>query len=106
MVAEIPCFTHDSVWTASNDEVLTIVRNQLVTTGWFDEGQVIGGVVRRLHNAYPVLEIGIDHAMAEIKGYLGRFENLHLVGRGGTFTYGWIHNMIRDGRRAVAEIAP
>ncbi len=32
------------------------------------------------------------------------FENLHLVGRGGTFTYGWIHNMIREGWQAVASI--
>jgi len=104
VVAEIPCFSPDPVWSVSDEEALAIVREPLVAAGWFADNEVIGGAVRRLHNAYPVLEIGIEDALAEIGMYLGQFENLHLVGRGGTFTYGWIHNMIREGRRAVADI--
>lgn len=106
VVAEIPCFLDTPVWATSDDEALAVVRNQLVASGWFGEDEVIGGAVRRLHNAYPVLEIGIEDAMAEVERFLAGFDNLSLVGRGGTFTYGWIHNMIQDGRRVVAEIAP
>jgi protoporphyrinogen oxidase len=69
-----------------------------------DAREVSGGVVRRQHNAYPVLETGISDAIATIVRHLDLLSNLRLVGRCGTFTYGWIHNMIREGRRAVASI--
>lgn len=105
LVAEIPCFTDDPIWTASDDETMAAVRRRLAETGLFGEDEVIGGSVYRLHNAYPVLETGLDEALAEISRYLTRFDNLRTVGRGGTFSYGWIHNMIRDGRNSVAEIA-
>ncbi len=78
----------EALTSVSDGEALAIVRDQLVATGWFGAEEVIGGAVRRLHNAYPVLEIGIDDAMAEVERFLAGFDNLHLVGRGGTFTYG------------------
>lgn len=105
LVAEIPCFTDDPIWRASEEETMTTVCRRLAETGLFGEDEVVGGSVYRLHNAYPVLETGLDDALAEIGRYLTRFDNLRTVGRGGTFSYGWIHNMIRDGRNSVAEIA-
>lgn len=104
VVAEIPCFHDDEVWCASDDELVSSVLARLTATGLFDARDVSGGVVRRQHNAYPVLETGISDAIATIGDHLHRLSNLRLVGRCGTFTYGWIHNMIREGRQAVASI--
>jgi protoporphyrinogen oxidase len=104
VVAEIPCFCDDDIWRASDDELVSSVLARLAATGLVDAREVSGGVVRRQHNAYPVLETGISDAIATIVRHLDLLSNLRLVGRCGTFTYGWIHNMIREGRRAVASI--
>jgi protoporphyrinogen oxidase len=81
-----------------------LVLDRLAGIGLFDAREVSGGVVHRQHDAYPVLETGISDAVTEIRGHLHRLSNLRLVGRCGTFTYGWIHNMIREGRQTVASI--
>jgi len=83
---------------------VTTVGQRLIDTRLFASEEVLGGAVRRLHNAYPVLETGIGDTIAEVRCFLTGFDNLRLIGRGGTFTYGWIHNMIREGRRVVSEI--
>ncbi|MEE4271549.1 MAG: FAD-dependent oxidoreductase [Thermoanaerobaculales bacterium] len=105
VVVEIPCFRIDPVWRASDDELVSMARKQLAGAGLFQEHEVPGGVVRRQRNAYPVLETGISDAVSSLRKYLRRFSNLSLVGRNGTFTYGWIHDMIAGGRRAVDSIA-
>jgi len=104
IVAEIPCFHDDAVWRASDDDLINTVLDRLASTGLFEEREVSGGAVRRQNNAYPVLETGISDAIETIRDHLQQFSNLRLIGRCGTFTYGWIHNMIREGREAVASI--
>ncbi len=104
VVAEIPCFAGDTAWTMSDDEAIALVGRRLTDAGWFAAGEIAGGAVRRLTNAYPVLETGAGDAAAEIRSHLGGLRNLRLVGRNGTFTYGWIHDMVRGGWRAIAEL--
>jgi len=105
VVVEIPCFHLDPVWQASDDELISTVRTQLADTGLFRAHEVSGGAVRRQRNAYPVLETGISDAVSTLREHLRRLSNLSLVGRNGTFTYGWIHDMIAGGRRAIESIA-
>jgi protoporphyrinogen oxidase len=105
LVIELPCFTNDGIWRASDEAIIDLVLRHLAETEWYGEGEILGGAVRRLSNAYPVLETGCEQRVAEIEAYLDRFTNLHMVGRGGTFTYGWIHDMVRAGRETVAAIA-
>jgi protoporphyrinogen oxidase len=105
LLVELPCHADDELWTAADDELVDTVRRRVLEIGWVDDHEVLGGVAGRLPNAYPVLDVSCDAAVAQIHGYLDRFENLRLTGRSGRFVYGWIHNMMRFGLETVAEIA-
>ena len=45
-----------------------------------------------------------ESAAAEVARYLGRFDNLHLLGRNGLFQYGWLHSVMRMGRTLVDDL--
>jgi protoporphyrinogen oxidase len=105
LLAEIPCHEDDELWRADDSAVIDAVRSQVVAIGWVRPGEVLGGAVHRLANAYPILDTRCVSAVGEIHRYLAGFANLWLVGRSGRFVYGWIHDMIRMGFETVAEIA-
>ena len=105
LLVEIPCHAGDQVWQADDSRLVAMVREKLVEIGWLRSEEIIGGVADRLPNAYPVLDIHCDRAVAGIHGYLDRFRNLRLTGRSGRFVYGWIHNMMRFGLETVDELA-
>jgi len=105
LLAELPCHREDDVWQADDQSLVEIVRSRVAEIGWARRDEISGGVADRLPNAYPVLDIRCDRAVAGINHYLGRFENLRLTGRSGRFVYGWIHNMMRFGLETVADIA-
>jgi protoporphyrinogen oxidase len=87
------------------DERLSgIVRSHLVRTGLIAEQDVISAGVRRLADAYPVLEIGVENRRREIYSYLNGFANLKTIGRCGTFRYLHIHHLLPESARAVMEL--
>ena len=77
----------------------------LEAMGWVVPDTVVGTSVVRLPYAYPVLTLEAERAAAEIVRYLGRFENLHLLGRNGLFHYGWLHTVMRMAKTLVNELA-
>ena len=105
LLAEIPCHEDEEIWRADDQSLIDTVRSRIIDIGWVRPDEIIGGVTDRLPNAYPVLDIRCEAAVAEINRYLGRFRNLHLTGRSGRFVYGWIHNMMRFGLETVDQIA-
>lgn len=38
--------------------------------------------------------------------YFAQFENLRITGRSASFAYVHVHNLLREGRNIVAELAP
>ena len=104
LLAEIPCHEEEEIWRADDQSLIDTVRSRIIDIGWVRPDEIIGGVTDRLPNAYPVLDIRCEAAVAEINRYLGRFRNLHLTGRSGRFVYGWIHNMMRFGLETVDQI--
>ena len=105
LVAEIPCDSADAVWTADDESVLRLAQPTLEALGWVVPDTVVGTSVVRLSHAYPVLTLDAERAAAEIVRYLGRFENLHLLGRNGLFHYGWLHTVMRMAKTLVHELA-
>jgi len=105
LLAEIPCHADDEVWTADDQTLIDRVKARILTIGWVRPEEIMGGVADRLPNAYPVLDVHCEKAVAGINDYLGRFRNLRLTGRSGRFVYGWIHNMMRFGLETVDQIA-
>lgn len=106
LVAEIPCSETDELWHASDDAIVHAAAPTLTALGWLRPGEVQGTAVVRVPHAYPVLTLEAERAAAELVRYLGRFDNLHLLGRNGLFHYGWLHSMMRMAKTLVAELQP
>ena len=66
-------------------------------------GGVAGGVVR-VPRAYPLFEVGYREHHERICAYLGRFRNLEIAGRGGTFKYLNMDHAIAAGIDAAERI--
>ena len=54
--------------------------------------------MHRLKMAYPVLELGKDKVVAELREYLMRYTNLYTIGRAGKFEYTHVHDLLRQGK--------
>ena len=104
LMVEIPCAYDDAVWTMEEQKLLEIVKEKFKKIGWIEEKDVLDAAVYRLHNAYPVLELGFEEKIASVTGYLSTFPNLHLSGRGGKFVYTWLHDMIQFGKDIIEDI--
>lgn len=104
LVAEIPYSPGDRFEYMEDERLSEIVRSHLVRTGLIAERDVIATGVRRLADAYPVLEIGVENRRREIFSYLAGFANLKTIGRCGTFRYLHIHDLLPQSTRAVKEI--
>ncbi len=98
VVVEIPCFTHDELWARSDNDLTTLVASHLAKTNLIQSGELIEGKVHRLKMAYPVLELGKDKVVAELREYLMRYTNLYTIGRAGKFEYTHVHDLLRQGK--------
>jgi protoporphyrinogen oxidase len=104
LVAEIPYSPGDQFEYMEDERLSEIVRSHLVRSGLIAERDVTAAGVRRLADAYPVLEKGVENRRREIFSYLGRFANLRAIGRSGTFSYLHIHDLLPQSTRAVKEL--
>jgi protoporphyrinogen oxidase len=104
LVAEIPYDPGDQYENMEDGRLIEMVRSHLVKTGLIVERDVLAASVRRLADAYPVLEKDVEGKRREIFSYLRRFSNLKAIGRSGTFRYLHIHHLLPEAARAVAEL--
>ncbi len=77
------------------------VISDLVKVGLLQCEDIADMVVVKMEDAYPVILTDTHARRALIHRYLDRFENLKLIGRGGTFRYTSIHHVLRDSRDAI-----
>jgi len=104
LVAEIPCFAGDAQWINTDEQLISMVAKSLSGLGWFSSAEILGGCVKRLPAAYPLLEVGTEQNVEELLDYLRGFDNLQVAGRNGLFLYSHTHRMLRFGHDAVAKI--
>ncbi|MBN2345876.1 MAG: FAD-dependent oxidoreductase [Candidatus Aminicenantes bacterium] len=104
LVAEIPFSTGSGIESLAEERLVETVRSTLAGIGLITGNEVLGGCVRRLDDAYPVLDRGVEDRRREVFSYLGRFANLRCIGRNGTFRYLHIHHLLPDAARAVGEL--
>jgi len=87
LVTEHFCFEGDETWRASDEELAKSTTDDLERLGFVKRDEVIDHVVIRVPKAYPLLEVGYGEHYSKVVDYLNRFQNLHTIGRGGTFRY-------------------
>jgi protoporphyrinogen oxidase len=105
LVAEIPCQRDDARWSASDRELIAEVSKRYVDFGWVRSSEIRDGVVKRLRDAYPVLEVGFREALDPVLSWLAKLQNLSLSGRGGLFAYSHVHNQLRVGKDIVRQVS-
>jgi protoporphyrinogen oxidase len=104
LTAEIPCAMEDAVWRGPDASLIAQVQARLTDIGWFRPHEVLGGCVKRLPFAYPVLELGFEDKVRRLQAGLSVLENVQFAGRNGRFQYTHMHDMLRFGKDAVARL--
>ena len=87
LVVEYFCFSGDTIWAATDGELRECTVRHLNELGFIEVDEVIDCVVLRIPKAYPLFEVDFHKHQKIIFDYLDRFNNLHLIGRGGKFEY-------------------
>jgi protoporphyrinogen oxidase len=98
LVAEIPCDPGDATWTLPDAAVIAGAREELERTGLLIPAEILGTGVHRMPWAYPVPEKRLLEDASELARFAGRFGNLRLSGRCGTYRYLWMHEVMAQGR--------
>jgi protoporphyrinogen oxidase len=82
------CFENDSVWNASDAELIDLGRRELAAIGLAAADDVLDGCVVRQRKAYPVYDDDYARHVDTIRAELERdYPGLHLVGRNGMHKY-------------------
>lgn len=101
---ELPCSPGDRWFEASTDEVVRVAKDYLKEIWGVRSDEIMHVEEHRLQNAYPVLELGVEDVVEELREFTGRFRNLHLVGRNQLFRYVHIHNLVDDAFELVDRL--
>jgi protoporphyrinogen oxidase/predicted dehydrogenase len=81
------CFRGDDVWEMSDGDAVKLATKELATIGLIDPSKVVDGVKVLVPKAYPMYDVNYESAVATIREYLDRFENLETCGRNGLHRY-------------------
>jgi protoporphyrinogen oxidase len=81
------CFEGDSLWTMSDEDLITLGTKELAMLELVDPNDVEDGAVVRMPKAYPVYDSKYADALIIIRKFLDGLNNLHLVGRNGMHKY-------------------
>ncbi len=104
LVAELPCFIDDATWQQEDDRLVARVLTDLVAVGLMKRSDVLEARVMRVPDAYPVLSLDHEAAVAAVTTAVGKLQNLALVGRPATFRYSHLHESIAEGWAAVERV--
>jgi protoporphyrinogen oxidase len=115
LAVEYVCAQGDELWEMRPEEAVAMATSELAGIGLIDPARVVDGTKVAVARAYPVDDEVQRAALAEIRSYLDRFENLETFGRDGSHQPGEEDHVLRDallaatgvlGERAPAEREP
>jgi protoporphyrinogen oxidase len=104
LVAEHFCSRGDRAWGMGDEELTGTTVAHLADLGFIAPREVIDSVVLRVPHAYPLFEVGYQRHCDTVCDYLSRFENLHVTGRGGMFTYMNMDHVMASGIEVAERI--
>jgi protoporphyrinogen oxidase len=104
LCCEYWCDLDDSTWTLSESQLLEQTVSHLRTMGLLEKQTICGGFAVRLPFANPVYTTHYQSILANIQDYLQGFQNLQIVGRGGSFSYSDQDRILLMGMDAAQQI--
>jgi protoporphyrinogen oxidase len=104
LVTEYFSFKGDSIWAASDEELVKTTVRHLERLGFISGHEVCDRIVVRVPKAYPLFEVGYEGLCNQLYAYLERFANLHIAGRSGMFRYYNMDHAIDSGITAAEAV--
>jgi len=101
LCAEITSRGDDENWRTSDDALLDAVRRELEAPGILRPGDVAGGFVHRVEDAYPLHSLGYRATLDAFLDALAPFANLVPFGRQGLFAHNNLDHSVVMGIRAA-----
>jgi protoporphyrinogen oxidase len=101
LCAEYPCSVGDEIWSASDDELATLVAKDTATAGIPLPAKPIDVHVRRLSQAYPVYLNGYEKPLGVLDDWAASQPNLLVYGRQGLFAHDNTHHALYMAYSAV-----
>lgn len=98
------CDENDSLWSMSEEELVSKARNDLRESKLIKSLQVQEGTVYKIPKSYPVFEVGYRTHLNKIQGYLSSIDNLYVIGRYGSFKYNNQDHSVLMGLQAADSI--
>jgi protoporphyrinogen oxidase len=81
------CFEGDDIWEMPDVEAVAMATAEMARIGLVDPDKVVDGVKVRVPKAYPMYDASYEDAVAVLREYVSRFENLVTCGRNGLHRY-------------------
>lgn len=82
------CFEGDGLWSASDDDLIALAKQEMETIGLAHAADVVDATVVRQPKAYPVYDDDYAQNVSVLRPELERhYPTLHLVGRNGMHKY-------------------
>ncbi|HEY2135649.1 MAG TPA: NAD(P)/FAD-dependent oxidoreductase [Xanthobacteraceae bacterium] len=82
------CFEGDGLWTAPDEELVALAKQEIAKIGLVSAADVVDGCVVRQPKAYPVYDEDYRDHVATVRRDLEQtYPTLHLVGRNGMHKY-------------------
>ena len=105
VTVEYFCYETDDLWNFNDDDLIQLAEKELRSCGLLNEKNIIKrGFVIRSPKAYPVIKMGYEILVEEIKNYLLKFTNLEIIGRSGMFKYNNQDHAIATGLYAARNV--
>ena len=101
LCAEYPCTGVDEIWSASDDELATLVAKDTLTSGIPLPAKPLDVHVRRLSQAYPVYLNGYEKPLGVLDDWAASQPNLLVYGRQGLFAHDNTHHALYMAYSAV-----
>jgi protoporphyrinogen oxidase len=81
------CFENDQFWKMEDPDLIELARQEITALNLANGHAVIDGMVVRMAKAYPVYDSRYIANLRIVREYLGRFHNIHTIGRNGLHRY-------------------
>ena len=105
VVLERPCQADDDAWTEPDAALFEAALELLKSQGLARREEVVAREHHAMPFAYPILGVGSAEIAAQLREYVGRFTNLHALGRSAGFSYTHVHDLYAAARALAAELA-
>jgi protoporphyrinogen oxidase len=98
------CFEGDDLWNSTDEKLIELGKKEISKIKLANASDVFDGHVVRQPKAYPVYDDHYKKNLEIIREYLGKFENIQLVGRNGTHRYNNMDHSMMTGMLASRNI--